>query len=120
MIGKPNMEEMTKKALESPNIGKHGKRKITIAKEKALKELALKHYEQQLPKNFPKIVKVHFEEAEKPKNRQEREFLLGRVIPQAGEEKKEEKHLHLHQHGITPKEKELAEKYEQQLKELKT
>ena len=72
--------EASKKALESPNHGKRGKNKSTIALEDARTEWA----REQL-KHLPQLTKVQATEALKPENRQEREYVLNQLLGKAKE-----------------------------------
>ena len=108
--------EANKKSLESPNIGKHGPRKSTL-----LKREAEERYIEKLVEEFEPILKVHLEEAKKPKNVTERLQAIKAIL--GTDEEKGDKHLHLHKYEnseLNEVQKKLIEEYEQKLKELKT
>ena len=69
------LREANKKAVLSPKIGKHGKRKSTLLKERARLE-----YEKEILKEFMPIVKVQKKEAKKAKNVDERKYVINQII----------------------------------------
>ena len=94
-----NLAEARKKALESPNIGQRGPDKKTLikkeARERAIEGMKEKYMADGV-RHLPEIIEVHFSEAKKPRNRQEREYVLDRALGKE-EEEKPQQHLHLHQ-----------------------
>lgn len=123
----PNVAEMHKKSLLSPNIGKHGKNKKTlmreVARQKAIDGMA-EMYKSQIIKNMPEIAKANMEEAKKSSGWKDREFVLKHTVGEgkAGENKGD-RHLHLHKYGdteLTDIQRKLIEEYEAKLKEVKT
>lgn len=72
--------EASKKGMKSPNVGKRGKSKTTIALEEARSIWAAKQLE-----HLPKLAEVQSKEALKPKNRQEREYVLNQLLGKAKE-----------------------------------
>ena len=109
------LDEYREKAVLSPNTGKHGPRKSTL-----LKREAEERYIEKLVEEFEPILKVHLEEAKKPGNVTERLQAIKTILG-TDEEKKGDKHIHLHQHSeLSEESKKLIEEYEQKLKELKT
>ena len=81
MAGKPEqLVEARKKAVKSPNIGKRGKGKKTVALEKARGVWA----KEQLGA-LPTIAKVQAKEAKNPKNFQERKYVIDQLLGKPAE-----------------------------------
>jgi len=105
-----------------PGPGRPKETEEDKTKKKALKEVVdefIEKHRGNLAEALPKISPVLIEKAVKGDIQAIKEIhdrVMGRP-PQTIDSS--EKHLHLHQH-VTSKEKELAEEYEKQLKELKT
>ena len=75
MATREQLIEANKKAVKSPNHGKHGKRKLTLLREKAEQQFV-----EELKEEYKDILRIHREEAKKPKNYQERRDLLKRLL----------------------------------------
>ena len=115
MANNPNLEEALAKAHVSPNVGKRGEGKKTIARREAMRAL----YEEKLAPEFEEITDIHIQEAKKPRNYQERRDAIKRIVGEA--EEGGDKHIHFHKHEeLTPERRQLIEEYEAKLKELKT
>lgn len=85
--GNPNLAEARKLAASSPNTGKHGKAKKTLLKEEIIREGnqgLIRAYRGELLERFPTIRRVRLQEAEKPKNVQERKYVFEDVEKAAG------------------------------------
>jgi len=78
MATKEQLEIAREKSMLSPNTGKRGRGRKTIAK-----EMARSAYEAKILEEWYKLVDVQLKEATKPKNRQERQYVIDQVIGKA-------------------------------------
>lgn len=120
------LAEARKLAVLSSRYGKRGPSQKTLIKREAREratEGLKEHYLATGIRELPEIIKIQYQQAKIPKNRQEREYVLDRNLGKSPLQEGFPNQVHFHQHihqDLSDEQRRLIEEYEAKLREIKT